>query len=100
MMHQVFYTVVSSVIVLWLLALVGLLPPVAQRLRFPLGQVALIAGSLLLAGYLAWDWVMLQRPPMRTLYETFLWCAFFLPLIGLIGGRLWRAPHTILVTLP
>ncbi|MHB9130846.1 MAG: cytochrome c biogenesis protein CcsA [Armatimonadota bacterium] len=88
MTHQVFPIVASVVIALWLVALVGYLPPVAKRVKFPLGTIALIFGWLIIAGYLAWLWHVLERPPLRTMGETRLWFIAFLPPIGLL--LVWR----------
>lgn len=35
-------------------------------------------------------WISLERPPMRTMGETRLWYAFFLPLAGLITYARWH----------
>lgn len=35
-------------------------------------------------------WLSLERPPMRTMGETRLWYAFFLPLAGIITYARWR----------
>jgi len=43
-----------------------------------------IAGLLVFFTFILSMWISLERPPMRTLGETRLWYAFFLPLAGLI----------------
>lgn len=52
------------------------------------------AGVLALAGFIAWLWLSLGRPPLRTLGETRLCFGLLLPLCGLALHRLvpWRWP--------
>lgn len=49
-----------------------------------------LAGALVMIVFTANLWRELERPPMRTLGETRLWYAVFLPLIGLITFWRWR----------
>ncbi|RUT73265.1 cytochrome c biogenesis protein CcsA [Ancylomarina longa] len=49
-----------------------------------------IAGILSIALFIAFLWIQLERPPLRTLGETRLWYAFFLPIIGFITYWRWR----------
>jgi ABC-type transport system involved in cytochrome c biogenesis permease subunit len=78
------------ILLLWLLALVGYLPAVRARLRLPFGPAALIGGWLLIAGYLISLWHTLGTPPMRSIPQTLLWAAFFLPLLSLGVERFAR----------
>src|SRR5690606_38218932 len=48
---------------------------------------SLLAGLCLLAATIATLWMTLGRPPLRTLGETRLWYAFWLPTIGLLVER-------------
>ena len=58
-----------------------------------------LAGALALVGYLAWRWISLERPPLRTLGETRLWYATALGLLGvLLSWRLQR-PRLLIPTL-
>ncbi len=43
-----------------------------------------VAGLAVFAAYIIIMWVVLERPPMRTMGETRLWYSFFLPLAGLM----------------
>lgn len=54
----------------------------------------ILAGSLLLALFIAGLWRELGRPPLRTLGETRLWFGLLLPVSGLIIHRFvpWRWP--------
>ena len=90
MPHLNFIIVASVVLLLWGVALIGYLPPVANRLRFPLGPVAFALGWVVIAGYMAWLWIALERPPLRTQGETRLWYTLCLPVIGLIVEWRWK----------
>lgn len=58
--------------------------------------------ALVLAVNLGALWYLLERPPMRTLGETRLWYAFFLPVLGLIIHRkvegIWLLLYTSFMT--
>ncbi len=42
------------------------------------------AGSLVFLAFITGMWVMLERPPLRTMGETRLWYSFFLSVIGAV----------------
>ena len=46
--------------------------------------VFMLEGWVAVAGLLVYLWIVLGRPPMRSIGETRLWFACFLPLVGLI----------------
>lgn len=48
------------------------------------------AGVLSLGIFVGMLWMKLERPPMRTLGETRLWYAVFLPVVGLFTYMRWR----------
>jgi len=60
---------------------------------------ALFAGWLCIAAILLWLWVSLGRPPLRTMGETRLWYAFFLPLAAMFAEARFRAPALCLPVL-
>ena len=95
--HDLFPTLAGFVLACWLIALIGYLPAVAQRMRFPLGATFLLLGWLLMAAYITWMWIALERPPMRTSGETKLWYIVMLPLFGLIVQWRWK---TISMAIP
>lgn len=82
--HAVYPIIAAVVLVCWVAAVVCYLPVVANRVRFPLGRVLIIIGWLILAGYIAWMWVALERPPMRTQGETRLWYTLLLAPTGVL----------------
>ncbi len=73
-------------IVLWILGLAAQV----KRGKSWLGVVLLGLGILVLTVFIARLWILLERPPMRTLGETRLWYGFFLPIVGLITYWRWR----------
>jgi len=99
MSHTIFPIIACVTLALWTIAFVTFLPPVAKNVRFPLGHTALLLGWLQIAGYIAWLWVVLQRPPLRTQGETLLWCTLFLPAIGFLSDWLWRTKTVIIPTV-
>jgi ABC-type transport system involved in cytochrome c biogenesis permease subunit len=63
--------------------------PQARRPR-PALTIALYAlGPIILGLFIAFLWVQLDRPPMRTLGETRLLYSFFLPIIGVLMYLRW-----------
>lgn len=49
-----------------------------------------VAGLLIFALFIAGLWHSLERPPLRTMGETRLWYAFFLPVAGLLTYLRWN----------
>ena len=49
-----------------------------------------IVGSAIFLSYIVVMWVVLERPPMRTMGETRLWYSFFLSLAGLAVFARWK----------
>lgn len=97
--HNIFYLIAGLTLALWALAFILFLPAVSKRLRLPFGHAALLLGWMLIAGYIIWLWVALQRPPLRTQGETLLWCTLFLPVIGLLSERLWHTKTALIPTV-
>lgn len=55
-----------------------------------LAVAILTLGLLVLIYFVVELWLLLERPPMRTLGETRLWYSLFLPIIGLITFMRWK----------
>lgn len=53
-------------------------------------EVLTVISILLMAIAISWLWISFERPPMRTIGETRIWYAFFLPLIGWLTYRRWK----------
>lgn len=49
-----------------------------------------LAGILIFAAFIGGMWISLERPPLRTMGETRLWYAFFLPVAGIIVYSRWK----------
>lgn len=49
-----------------------------------------IAGIAVFMAFIVGLWISLERPPLRTMGETRLWYAFFLPVAGLAVYSRWR----------
>jgi ABC-type transport system involved in cytochrome c biogenesis permease subunit len=54
------------------------------------GRFFTITGILTFSLFIALLWISLQRPPLRTLGETRLWYALFLPVIGYLTYERWK----------
>ncbi|HQK37826.1 MAG TPA: cytochrome C assembly protein, partial [Bacteroidales bacterium] len=54
------------------------------------GILLLIAGTLVLGGFIAALWIHLGRPPLKTMGETRLWYSFFLAFVALAGFLRWN----------
>lgn len=93
--HGPFMPMALLVILLWLIAIIGYIPSIRQRLRFPLGLLAFVLGWVILASYLVWLWQALERLPMRTRGETRLWFSLCVPLLAVLACRRWRLPSLL-----
>lgn len=58
-------------------------------LKLP-GLVLSLGGSLVMAAFIALYWLLLDRPPLRTLGETRLWYAALIPLVGFLVEYRWK----------
>jgi len=47
-------------------------------------------GLLIFFAFILTIWIVMERPPLRTMGETRLWYSFFLPLAGLIVYSRWK----------
>jgi len=79
-----------SAMFLWLLSVLVQLPNWNKKQSYILGNLFALVGTAILATFIYLLWSELERPPMRTLGETRLLYAFFLPFIGLIIYIRWR----------
>lgn len=60
--------------------------PNLRRWTVPLMSLGLAIFAVFLIGF----WIVLERPPLRTMGETRLWYSFFLSVVGLITYLKWR----------
>lgn len=88
MMWNYFYLFALPILLFWLLSVFDAFKPLNKK--FELGQALLIAGGVLLSLFIVLLWISLERPPLRTLGETRIWYAFFLPLSAILVERKWK----------
>ena len=62
----------------------------AWRDRRSPALVTYIAGTLVFFSFMVAMWVVLERPPMRTMGETRLWYSFFMAVAGIIVYSRWK----------
>ena len=75
---------------LWLVGLILVYLGSKHKAFSIVGTVLVFGGILAIILFIAKLWIHLERPPMRTLGETRLWYALFLPGIGLLFYLRWK----------
>lgn len=86
--------------VLWFFAIVFLLLSFKKSNKFlTLGLVFNVLAILVVSGFIVYLWQELDRPPMRTLGETRLWYALFLPIIGTVFYIRWKYVWILFYTI-
>ncbi len=85
-----FPTYAYSSAIIWFIGLLLVYLGTKKKLVEYTGIFLIIAGLFIMAAFIAQLWISLQRPPLRTLGETRLWYAFFLPAIGILFYIRWR----------
>ncbi len=89
-MHNLHAIIEVSGIILFLIPLVILIFKGRNNSWIKASEILTVAAVILLAAAIGFLWIKIERPPMRSLGETRLWYAFFLPLIGWITYRRWK----------
>jgi ABC-type transport system involved in cytochrome c biogenesis permease subunit len=80
----------AIIVILWIIGLVFLLVSYKKEAVLKVATILFIAGWAVLILFIIKLWIELNRPPMRTLGETRLWYAIFLPLIGFVTFIRWK----------
>ena len=81
----------SSIIVfLWCIGLIFLLISYKKQAVIKIANLLFVAGWGVMILFVVKLWLELDRPPMRTLGETRLWYATFLPFIGFVTYIRWK----------
>jgi ABC-type transport system involved in cytochrome c biogenesis permease subunit len=75
---------------LWFIGLLLLFIPLKVKQSRNLGAILIAVGVASLIVFTCRLWIFLERPPLRTLGETRLWYALFLPIIGLLTYTRWK----------
>lgn len=73
----------------WTLSVAGVYLARSRPALAGLADLFFWIGMIVLTVFILGLWGSLDRPPMRTLGETRLWYAFFLPLVGYVTWRRW-----------
>jgi ABC-type transport system involved in cytochrome c biogenesis permease subunit len=73
---------------LWILGGVFLYTLKGKKIN--MGELFMMAGTLVLIIFLLQLWIGLERPPFRTLAETRLWYGIFLSIMGLVLYYRWK----------
>jgi len=63
-----------------------------------MAKLSATVGMAILVVFIVGLWIGMGYPPMRTMGETRLWYALFLPLVGLWSARHWQYPWLIGIT--
>jgi len=85
-----FPAIAIGTIVLWAIAILFYYLPPVNKTKQMIANACVILGLLAVSYFILTLWIHLERPPLRTLGETRLWYAFFLPLIGIITVWRWK----------
>ena len=80
----------SLTIGLWLIGIILIYVKSSKRFTHTLSLISLSLGLFILIYFVVDLWLLLERPPMRTLGETRLWYSLFLPFVGLITYIRWK----------
>jgi ABC-type transport system involved in cytochrome c biogenesis permease subunit len=75
---------------LWIVGLILLFVSYKKEVLIKFAHLFFIAGWSVLILFVIKLWIELERPPMRTLGETRLWYATFLPAIGFLTYIRWK----------
>ena len=85
---------------MWFFAIIFLLLSFKKSNKFlSLGLVFNVLAILVISGFIVYLWQELDRPPMRTLGETRLWYALFLPIIGTVFYIRWKYVWILFYTI-
>ena len=81
---------VAVTLIFWLLGLILLYVRIGKKTYSHMALAGLVSGTLVLLYFITNLWILLDRPPMRTLGETRLWYSLFLPIVGLFTYYRWK----------
>ena len=80
----------SIIVTFWVIGLVFLVVSYKKQSVFKIATSMFVFGWAVMILFVVKLWLELDRPPMRTLGETRLWYATFLPLIGFVTYIRWK----------
>lgn len=85
-----FNLVAYITITLWIIGSIIILFDQKVKYGRAIGSSFTIIGNALIIIFVIILWLKLERPPLRTLGETRMWYAVFLPLVGVISFIKWK----------
>ncbi len=85
-----FNNIAFTSIVLWIIAMLFILFDKKIKKAILIGNILTIIGTLLIIVFLSIMWIEIERPPFRTLGETRIWYAVFLPIVGILTFNNWK----------
>ncbi|MEI7595414.1 MAG: cytochrome c biogenesis protein CcsA [Bacteroidota bacterium] len=95
-----FHTFYFIIISLWICGLVLFFLENKEKRKISNFGLATIALGVAVVGfYIGYLWILLERPPMRTLGETRLLYALFVPIIGFIIFYRWKIKWMIVYSI-
>ena len=80
----------SIIVILWIIGLLFLVVSYKKQSVLKIATAMFAIGWIVMMLFVVKLWLELDRPPMRTLGETRLWYATFLPLIGFVTYARWK----------
>ncbi len=93
----------TTAAILWVIGMILINVAGKRKIVENAGKIVVTAGLAVMIGFLAILWTNLGRPPLRTLGETRLWYAVFLPIVGIITylrwGYKWFISYALLLAL-
>lgn len=89
----------AVIIILWIMGLLLLGISYKQKSFFKVSMLLFFIGWIVIIGFVIQLWSFLDRPPMKTLGETRLWYAAFLPLIGFLSYERWKYKWLLAYTI-
>ncbi|MCF8331674.1 MAG: cytochrome c biogenesis protein CcsA [Bacteroidales bacterium] len=89
-MTNIYSIIALGGIVLFLIPLLIMLVGPGNEKSMKITEVLTVFSIFLMVSAIVWLWISFERPPMRTIGETRIWYAFFLPLIGWLTYTRWK----------
>ena len=85
-----FSNIAFITIILWIIGSLIILADQKIKYGRSVGNLFTIIGTAIIIGFVIILWIKIERPPLRTLGETRLWYAVFLPIVGILTFIKWQ----------
>ena len=79
-----------AAIALWVFSIFVMYIPIFKTKSEKIALITTVLGIIVMVVFTTILWIQLERPPLRTLGETRLWYALFLPFIGVLSFFKWK----------